>query len=280
MNTKPWRTAGPGTAVQVVVAIQYLLRAHGHPVAADGSYGPATTAAVAALQSAAGAAADGVVGPQTWPLLVIATRGGSTGDAVRAVQQFGLVPSPGEDPLMVDGTYGPLTTDRVRQFQRAWGLGQDGIAGPETWSFLSTLTPGPRPWPLVKQGATQSTNWRVLAAQHLLRAGGATIAADGSFAAASGAAVQTFQQGLRTSDIGTTLGQLDWPALVRTVGPGDHGEAVRAVQTLAPGSLVVDGSFGAVTEAAVREFQSMFAPPVDGVVGPITWQALTLPIFD
>ena len=280
MNTKPWRTADPGTAAQVVKGIQYLLRAHGHPVAADGSYGPVTTAAVAAFQSAAGVVADGVVGPRTWPLIVIVTRGGSTGDAVRAVQQFGLVPSPGEDPLVVDGTYGPLTTERVRQFQRAWGLGQDGIAGAETWSFLSTLTPGPRPWPLVKQGATQSTNWRVLAAQYLLRADGATIAADGSFGAASGAAVQAFQQDLRTTEIGTTLGQLDWPALVRTVGPGDHGEAVRAVQTLAPGSLVVDGSFGAVTEAAVREFQSMFAPPVDGVVGPITWQALTLPIFD
>jgi peptidoglycan hydrolase-like protein with peptidoglycan-binding domain len=120
----------------------------------------------------------------------------------------------------------------------------------------------------------------VLAAQHLLRARGASIVADGSFGAASGAAVQAFQQTLRATEISTTLGQLDWPSLVLTVGPGDHGEAVRAVQTLVPGGLVVDGSFGPLTEAAVRQFQSMFAPPVDGVVGPITWHALTLPIFD
>lgn len=280
MNTDPWRAAGSGAVSAAVSGIQYLLRAHGHDVTPDGSYGPATAAAVTAFQSAAGLVADGVVGPRTWPRLVIATRSGSTGDAVRALQQFGLVPSPGEDALVVDGSYGPVTAARVTAFQRSWGLDLDGIAGSETWSFLSTLAPGPRPWPLVKQGATQSTNWRVLAAQHLLRASGAAIAADGSFGAGSGAAVQAFQQSLRTTEIGTTLGQLDWPSLVLTVGPGDHGEAVKAVQTLAPGGLMVDGSFGPLTEAAVREFQSMFAAPVDGVVGPITWQALTLPIFD
>jgi peptidoglycan hydrolase-like protein with peptidoglycan-binding domain len=280
MNTEPWRAAGSGTVSSAVSGIQYLLRAHGHPVAVDGSYGPATSAAVTAFQSAAGVVADGVVGPQTWPRLVITTRGGSSGDAVRAVQQFGLVPSPGEEPVAVDGSYGPLTTARVTAFQRSWGLGVDGVAGPETWSFLSTLSPGPRPWPLVKRGSTQSTNWRVLAAQHLLRERGATIAADGSFGPASGAAVHAFQQTLRATELGTTVGQLDWPALVLTVRSGDHGEAVKAVQTLVPGDLAVDGSFGPLTEAAVREFQSMFAPPVDGVVGPITWHALTLALFD
>ncbi|KAB7743078.1 hypothetical protein GA707_15690 [Nostocoides sp. F2B08] len=280
MNTKPWKTAGSGTVSPAVAGIQYLLRARGHLVTPDGSYGPATMAAVTAFQSAAGLSADGVVGPQTWPALVITTRDGSTGDAVRAVQQFGLIPSPGLEPLVVDGSYGPATTDRVRQFQRSWGLGLDGITGPETWSFLSTLAPGPRPWPLVKQGATQATNWRVLAAQRLLRARGATIVADGDFGAASGAAVQAFQHTLRTTEIGSTLGQLDWPSLILTVRTGDHGEAVKALQTLLPGGLTVDGSFGPATEAAVREFQSMFAPPVDGVVGPVTWHALTQPIFD
>ena len=109
------------------------------------------------------------------------------------------------------------------------------MAGPETWSFLSTFMPGPRPWPLVKQGATQATNWRVLAAQYLLRAHGSGIVADGAFGPASGAAVQAFQQTLRTTEISTTLGQLDWPHLIITVSLGDHGDAVRAVQTLLSG---------------------------------------------
>lgn len=280
MNVRPWRTAAPGATSSAVKGIQYLLRAHGRTVAPDGSYGPATQAAVRAFQTGAGLPSDGIVGPSTWAALVIATGVGSTGDAVRAVQQFGLLSSPGDDPLTVDGSYGPQTASRVRSLQRSWGLTQDGAAGEEAWSFLSTQSPGPRPWPLVKQGATQATNWRVRAAQHLLRAHGATIAADGSFGPASGAAIRAFQQTLRATYISTTVGQLDWPALIITARPGDSGEAVRAVQTLVPGGLAVDGSFGPLTETAVRDFQSMFAPPSNGVVGPITWHALTQALFD
>ncbi|MBE6633245.1 MAG: peptidoglycan-binding protein, partial [Ruminococcaceae bacterium] len=39
-------------------------------------------------------------------------------------------------------------------------------------------------------------------------------------------------------------------------------------------SLTVDGSFGAVTEQAVRAVQRTFGLPVDGVVGEITWEAI------
>lgn len=280
MNVRPWRTATSGSASAAVKGIQYLLRARGHSVAADGSFGPATRAAVSAFQSASGLTVDGVVGPATWARLVVPTSSGSTGDAVKAVQQFGLVTSPGLDPLAVDGSYGPLTRERVTEVQRQWGLTQDGAAGEETWSFLSTFSPGPRPWPLVKQGATHSTNWRVRAAQHLLRAKGAAIAADGSFGPASGNAIRTFQQTLRATFISTTVGQLDWPALIVTIRPGDTGEAVRAAQSLLPGGLAVDGSFGPATEAAVRDFQSMFVPPADGIVGPNTWHVLTQPLFE
>ncbi|SFS07173.1 Peptidoglycan-binding (PGRP) domain of peptidoglycan hydrolases-containing protein [Microbacterium sp. cf046] len=280
MNVEPWGTTGPGASTPVVPAIQYLLRAHGHAVVVDGDYGPATTAAVSAVQSAAGLTTDGIVGPVTWPHLVVSTQNGSTGDAVRAVQQFGLVPSPGVDPLVVDGDFGPITQERVRFFQESWGLTQDGIAGRETWSFLSTMQPGPRPWPLVKVGATQATNWRVLAAQHLLRFRGAPIVADGAYGPLSGEATRTFQMTLRATFISTTLGQLDWPSLIETVRLGDTGEAVRAAQTLLPGGLVFDGDFGPLTDAAARQFQSMFAPPADGIVGPATWFALTQRLFD
>ena len=44
-------------------------------------------------------------------------------------------------------------------------------------------------------------------------------------------------------------------------------------------TLYVDGIFGAKTQAAVRGFQQGVAFdvrgfPVDGIVGPLTWQAL------
>ncbi|KGN38087.1 peptidoglycan-binding domain-containing protein [Knoellia subterranea] len=280
MNVNPWRTASSGSVSAAVKGLQYLLRAHGHAIAADGSFGPATQAAVTDFQSDEGLTTDGIVGPNTWSRLVIPTSSGSTGDAVRAVQQFGLVSSPGLDPLDVDGSYGPLTRERVTDVQRDWGLTQDGAAGPETWSFLSTQSPGPRPWPLVKQGATRVSNWRVRAAQHLLRAKGYAIAPDGIFGPASGNAIRTFQQTLRATYISTTVGQLDWPALIVTVSLGSTGEAVKAVQTLVPGGLTVDGSFGPLTDGAVRNFQSMFAPPSDGIVGPITWHALTQALFE
>jgi peptidoglycan hydrolase-like protein with peptidoglycan-binding domain len=279
VNVKPWSTVGPGTNAQVVAGIQYLLRARGHVVPVTGVYDPATTAGVTAFQTSAALTADGIVGPQTWPALVVTTQNGSSGDAVRAVQQFGLLSIPGDAPLVVDGSYGPVTAGRVRFFQESWGLTIDGVAGPETWSFLSTFLPGPRPWPLVKQGATQSTNWRVRAAQHLLRARGSGIVADGVFGPLSGAAVTAFQQTLRATEISTTLGQLDWPHLIITVRQGDNGEAVRAVQTMFP-DLAVDGDFGPATDAAVRGFQNVFLPPADGIVGPITWHALVLRAFE
>jgi peptidoglycan hydrolase-like protein with peptidoglycan-binding domain len=219
------------------------------------------------------------VGPQTWPALVITTQNGSSGEAVLAVQQFGLLRMPGDDPLIEDGLYGPITAERVRFFQESWGLTIDGVAGPETWSFLSTMVPGPRPWALVKQGATQATNWRVLAAQYLLRAHGSGIVADGAFGPASGGAAQAFQQTLRATEISTTLGQLDWPSLITTVRLGDTGDAVRAVQGLLV-NLTIDGDFGPLTDAAVRGFQDVFLPPADGIVGPVTWHALMLRAFE
>lgn len=281
MNVAPWSTLRVGAVWMPVRSIQYFLRVHGHAVVVDGVYGPRTAAAVVAWQADSGLPTDGVVGPISWPKLYVATRLGGRGDAVRAVQQFGLAPFLGAEVLVVDGRYGPTTADRVRSFQREWGLTQDGIAGYETWSFLSTMDVpaadgGIEPWPLVKVGATQGTNRCVLAAQHLLRHHGATIAADGIFGSRSGEAIRTFQQTLRALYVGTTVGILDWPSLIVRVSRGATGEAVRAAQTLLPSRPAVDGVFGPRTEAAVRHFQETRSMRVDGVVGSHTWRSLIL----
>lgn len=60
---------------------------------------------------------------------------------------------------------------------------------------------------------------------------------------------------------------------------GTSGTAVRVLQRLLVSkgyAIRVDGSFGALTETAVKAFQSQRRLVVDGVVGPVTWQQLTM----
>jgi peptidoglycan hydrolase-like protein with peptidoglycan-binding domain len=122
-----------------VRTLQQLLRARNHAVAVDGIFGPQTEGAVKAFQQSKGLAADGIVGPLTWPKLVIQVRKGDTGDAVRGVQEVMKFhdQSGGEGPpIHVDGIFGPQTDHWVRGFQNAVGIASDGIVGPITWRAL------------------------------------------------------------------------------------------------------------------------------------------------
>ena len=59
--------------------------------------------------------------------------------------------------------------------------------------------------------------------------------------------------------------------------PGDSGDAVTYLQTLlcdTGAALRADGILGAVTEAAVKDFQALSRLTMDGIVGPQTWAAL------
>ena len=91
--------------------------------------------------------------------------------------------------------------------------------------------------------------------------------------------MRAFQQTLRSDDLSTTCGQLDWPMLVVTVRRGDAGDAVSALQHLLP-DLAADGAFGPATAHAVEEFQQTWGLTPDGIVGPRTWEALVKPKFD
>lgn len=58
-----------------------------------------------------------------------------------------------------------------------------------------------------------------------------------------------------------------------TIKRGSKGEAVKELQTLLDG-LEVDGIFGKLTEAAVKEYQKANGLKVDGIVGCDTWSRL------
>jgi peptidoglycan hydrolase-like protein with peptidoglycan-binding domain len=63
-----------------------------------------------------------------------------------------------------------------------------------------------------------------------------------------------------------------------TIGLGASGEVVRRLQRALRRTpdlgIVVDGVFSAQIEAAVKEFQQGAGLVVDGIVGPLTWNAL------
>jgi peptidoglycan hydrolase-like protein with peptidoglycan-binding domain len=132
------RQGANSTWPQVTVrSLQYLLDAHGARLPADGAFGAQTMAAVAAFQRAHHLTADGVVGAQTWADLIVTVKLGSTGYAVRAVQdqgnyraaKFGVT-------VAVDGLFGPTTQLFVGAFQTADGLTADGVVGTVTWQAL------------------------------------------------------------------------------------------------------------------------------------------------
>lgn len=278
MNVEPWQDLSQGdVAPYPVRGAQFLLRERGAAIAADGVFGPATAGAVSSVQWDEGLPPTGDIDPATWVALVVTTGPGSRGEAVRGVQSFDPAAQIGVDPLAVDGVYGPATAAAVREFQRRWGLTMDGWAGQETWSFFSTLRSGTAIWGMAKVGHTQETNWRVRAVQHLLNHAGASLTADGVYGPLTGEAVRLWQLTQRATFISTTCGQLDWPGLTATARIGDSGHHVSAVQSLLPG-VSEDGIFGPITDAAVRAFQAQFAPPSDGIVGPLTWRILTVPI--
>jgi lysozyme len=137
------------------------------PIAADGSFGPATAARTQVFQQCAGLTADGVIGPLTWAALntwsahpqkcsaqgtSVATQAtvcghsdarptlrlGATGVEVREMQcRLNLAMEPGHyPPLAIDGNFGGGTESRVVEFQSCAGLGADGVVGPNTWAAL------------------------------------------------------------------------------------------------------------------------------------------------
>jgi peptidoglycan hydrolase-like protein with peptidoglycan-binding domain len=140
------------------------------------------------------------------------------------------------------------------------------------------------PWPLVREGDEQHP---VQTLQYLLRARGHNLTVDGIFGPVTDAAVRAFQQqeGLAVDGI---VGPVTWSALIITVRQGSQGDAVRGVQeefqfrnlSGDPNQgLQIDGIFGPQTDAAVRGFQQALhqdipSVAVDGIVGPVTWQAL------
>ncbi|MEX0660067.1 MAG: peptidoglycan-binding protein [Egibacteraceae bacterium] len=138
-----------GDASPAVEDVQRRLAAVDDPtLRIDGVFGDATREAVQRFQRHRGLAADGVVGTETWRILVEAgytlgdrllwrTRIMMRGDDVRDLQH--RLNQLGFDAGSEDGIFGPLAHAAVEDFQRNVGLEVDGVAGPATIDLLRRM---------------------------------------------------------------------------------------------------------------------------------------------
>lgn len=152
---------GMGATGGIVTFLQELLAGLGYdlgPSGADGDFGPATDAAVRAFQADHGLDADGLWGPASMAAMAAAYQApppgsdpehqapdvattpafpgrafgvGDSGDDVRQWQQ--RMADRGWT-IGVDGIFGPESENVCRQFQAEKGLDVDGIVGPNTWA--------------------------------------------------------------------------------------------------------------------------------------------------
>ena len=137
-----------GSEGEWVRKLQRALNEAGYELDVDGIFGDATDEAVRDFQDENDLDVDGVVGPNTWAALgvdvpagsgksrrrdTVYLERGSRGDAV-AVLQSALVAADYE--LEVDGIFGDVTYEAVREFQNDNDLDVDGVVGPDTWAAL------------------------------------------------------------------------------------------------------------------------------------------------
>lgn len=130
-----WPAAQEGDRGANVSTVQYLATHHGHATEPDGDFGPNTKTAVQAFQQAKGLDADGIVGDQTWPALVVdVAEGAQAPDAVNAAK---VQLNKHGSSLPLDGAYDAATTEAVKQFQSAHGLNASGSVDQTTWHALA-----------------------------------------------------------------------------------------------------------------------------------------------
>lgn len=265
MPSYPERLLRRGDQGEDVRAVQKMVRriARNFPaipvvqVSPAGVFNGETDAAVRAFQRVMGLTSDGIVGSNTWyrmlsvfnavkrlneldsegispadleTVFALPLRLGDRGYDVMVIQSYldFIATRHGEIPyLYVDGIFGPMTDRAVRAFQEAYGLKADGVVGQETFNRLVSAY----------------------------------------------------------SEIYRTL-----PPAERTLifpnyafSQGDTGENVRLIQILldeaaqknpALQPLAADGTYGAATTAAVRDFQRAMGLIVSGDVDILTWNEL------
>ena len=200
----------------------------------------------------------------------------------------------------IDGDYGAATKTAVTNFQRAYGLTADGVAGDKTLETLQnakmtarpSATPTPRPTAtprisknlILQRGSNNAATMTMQ--RRLISLGYLNGVATGKFDAITEQAVIAFQsRNLDTADgiAGAETLNAMYNANARKAATSsgiigislkEGAKDIEAVKTLqrklkALGYFTgtVDGDFGANTTVAVKEFQAQNGMKADGIAG-------------
>jgi peptidoglycan hydrolase-like protein with peptidoglycan-binding domain len=132
------RPGDTGPAARVLVEAMIARGLHPDaPASRDADYSAADKELVLQFQRDHGLTVDGVVGPQTWSELLATVKPDETGPMVKVLQTVLIVRSLIRDAVAnLDGIYGPITQQRVRDFQKFSVIDPIAIVGPETWTAL------------------------------------------------------------------------------------------------------------------------------------------------
>ncbi|HEY7418099.1 MAG TPA: peptidoglycan-binding protein [Ktedonobacteraceae bacterium] len=128
-------------------------------------------------------------------------------------------------------------------------------------------------WPTLQSGSTGND---VKSLQMMLNAHGAKLTVDGDFGPKTLAAVKAFQSSKKLSVDGV-VGPQTWSAVIVTTKSGSTGTAVTALQQQlnAHGAkLTVNGTYGASTVTAVKNYQSSHKLTANGNAYLQTWESL------
>ena len=307
--------------------------------AVDGVFGSRTSAAVRAFQRREGLTADGVVGRTTWTTLYnefrsiqsdngtpnaypgTPLRQGSRGQSVRLVQfwlKIARTVYASLRSVTVDGVFGAATAAAVKRFQSYFGLTSDGVVGRTTWQKLyevyndiankllsANLRPGEYPG-LLRRGSTGTAVRELQFYLYLMSAYETSIPAvsiDGSFGAATEAAVRAYQRfagltvdgvvgrttwsslygkasALRSSGPVVTLKRLPYPGTPLTLGTDSSAVLYYTILLRriayyydSVESPPLSSVYTEETANATRSVQALLELPATGVADAETWMA-------
>lgn len=137
MATCPnWPNLKSGQNNTNVKALQHLLIYHGADITADGSFGPATKAAVQAFQESIGLSQDGIAGKNTLSKLVVTVKKRTTNQAARAAQTL-LAKF---ESLSIDGDFYTASSVAATNFQEKMGIYEPDSYSEPGYSNVDAIT--------------------------------------------------------------------------------------------------------------------------------------------